>query len=160
MASLNATTTMGMEAVLDETTLGGLGESLQGDLLYPGSDGYDEARALWNALHDRRPALIARCAGASDVATAVNFARAHDIPVAVRGGGHNVAGTGSCDGGLLLDLAQMKGVQVDPGHRSAHAEPGLTWGELDRATQAFGLATPGGICSDAGIAGLTLGGGF
>lgn len=111
-------------------------------------------------MFDKRPALIVRCAEAADVIHAVNFARTHRLPVAVRGGGHNVAGSGACEGGLMLDMARMKDVQIDPATRTARAEPGLTWGEFDRATQAFGLATTGGICSQAGIAGVTLGGGF
>jgi FAD/FMN-containing dehydrogenase len=111
-------------------------------------------------MHDKRPALVARCAGVADVTNSVDFARTHGIPVAVRGGGHNVAGSGACDGGLLLDMSRMKRIRVDPGSRTARAAPGLTWGEFDRETQAFGLATTGGICSEVGIAGLTLGGGY
>jgi FAD binding domain len=129
-------------------------------VLGPGEAGYDRARSLWNAAVDRRPALVVRCAGAADVVRAVDFARERTLPVAVRGGGHNVAGSGACDGGLLLDLSRMKGLRVQPARRTARAEPGLTWGEFDRETQAFGLATTGGVCSEAGIAGVTLGGGF
>jgi FAD/FMN-containing dehydrogenase len=160
MVDLRAITTTGADAVLTEAVVEALEAGLRGALLRPGDGDYDAARALWNAMHDRHPALIVRCAGVADVMTAVNFARTHGIPVAVRGGGHNVAGTGSCDGGLMLDLSRLKGVRVDPVGHTARAEPGLTWGELDHETQAFGLATTGGICSEAGIAGLTLGGGF
>jgi FAD/FMN-containing dehydrogenase len=129
-------------------------------VLRPGDAGYQPARALWNGAIDRRPGLIARCQGAADVAAAIRHARAEGLPVAVRGGGHNVAGTASCDGGLVIDLSPMKGVQVDPGARSAWAQPGLLWGELDHETQGFGLATTGGIVTHTGIAGLTLGGGL
>jgi hypothetical protein len=108
---------------------------------------------------DKRPALIARCLGVSDVINCVNFARTHSLLVSVRGGGHNVAGISICDGGLMIDLSLMKGVRVDPAQGTARAEPGVTWGDLDRETQAFGLVTPGGIISTTGIAGLTLGGG-
>lgn len=160
MEDLKAITTTGADAVLNETVVAALRGSLRGALLCPGEAEYDEARSLWNARFDQRPALIVRCAEASDIIRAVNFARTHSIPVAVRGGGHNVAGSGACDGGLMLDMSRMKRVQVDAANRTARAEPGLTWGEFDRETQAFGLATTGGICSEAGIAGVTLGGGF
>lgn len=160
MADLNVTTTTGTTAVLKEAVVTALQARLRGELLRADNEGYDEARRLWNALFDKRPALIVRCAEASDVIHAVNFARTHQLPVAVRGGGHNVAGHGACEGGLMLDMSRMKQVQVDPATRTARAEPGLTWGEFDRATQEFGLATTGGVCSQAGIAGVTLGGGF
>ena len=150
----------GRGRVIEHAELAALTSSLRGELLLPGDDGYDAARSLWNAMHDRRPALVVRCGDASDVVSSVNFARTHSLPVAVRGGGHNVSGSGSCDGGVLLDMSRLKRVQVDPISRTARAQPGLTWGEFDRATQAFGLATTGGICSEAGIAGVTLGGGF
>jgi FAD/FMN-containing dehydrogenase len=148
------------ERPVGETDATALRERLRGEVLGPGDAGYDEARALWNGAIDRRPGLIARCQGAADVAAAVRHARAEGLPVAVRGGGHNVAGTASCNGGLVLDLSPMKGVQVDPGARSAWAQPGLLWGELDHETQGFGLATTGGIVTHTGIAGLTLGGGI
>ncbi len=134
--------------------------SLRGALLWPGEAGYDEARKVWNGMIDKRPALIARCAGVADVIHCVNFARANNLLVAVRGGGHNIAGNAVCDGGLMIDLSRMKGVRVDPARRTARAEAGLTWGEFDRETQAFGLATTGGQISTTGIAGLTLGGGW
>lgn len=134
--------------------------SLRGPSLCRGEAGYDEARKVWNGTIDRRPALIARCGGVSDVIQCVNFACANDLLVAVRGGGHNIAGNAVCDDGLMIDLSRMKGLRVDPARRVARAEPGLTWGEFDRETQAFGLATTGGQISTTGIAGLTLGGGW
>lgn len=133
---------------------------LQGQLIRPGDADYDAARAVWNGMIDKRPALIARCARADDVIASVNFARENGLLVAVRGGGHNVAGSATCDGGLVIDLSPMKEITVDPEARIASVEGGVTWGELDRETQAFGLAAPGGLISDTGIAGLTLGGGF
>lgn len=133
---------------------------LRGPLLRPGEAGYDDARKVWNGMIDKRPALIARCAGVADVIHCVNFARANNLLVAVRGGGHNLSGNAVCDGGLTIDLSRMKGVRVGPARRTARAEPGLTWGDLDRETQAFGLATTGGQISTTGIAGLTLGGGW
>jgi FAD/FMN-containing dehydrogenase len=134
--------------------------ALRGDLLTPDDADYDRTRQVYNAMIDRRPALIARCAGAADVVAAVTFARAEGLPVSVRGGGHNVSGKAVCDGGLMIDLAPMKACRVDPGCRTARAEPGLTLAEFDHDCQAFGLATPTGIVSPTGIAGLTLGGGI
>jgi len=132
---------------------------VRGDLLGPGDADYDSARAIHNGMIDRHPALIVRCAGVADVITAVTFARAHDLVVAVRGGGHGVPGFAVCDGGLMIDLSRMKSVRVDPVTRTARAEGGCTWGDFDHETQAFGLATTGGIARPTGIAGLTLGGG-
>jgi FAD/FMN-containing dehydrogenase len=132
----------------------------RGALLAPGEEGYDEARRVWNGAIDRRPALIARCAGADDVVEAVRFARDRDLLVSVRGGGHSVAGHGVCDDGLMIDLSLMKAVRVDPAARTARAAGGLLWSDLDRATQQFGLATNGGVISHTGIGGLTLGGGL
>ncbi len=160
MADLKVIATTGADTILKETVVEELRGSLRGELLCPGDSGYDEARSIWNARFDKRPALIVRCAGVSDIISAVNFARTHSTPVAVRGGGHNVSGSGACDGGLMLDMSRLKSVRVDPVSRTARAEPGLTWGEFDRETQAFGLATTGGICSETGIAGVTLGGGY
>jgi FAD/FMN-containing dehydrogenase len=160
MADLKVITTKGTDTVLKEAVVEELRRSLQGELLCPGNEGYDEARSLWNAMFDKRPALIVRCAEAADIISSVNFARTHGIPVAVRGGGHNVSGSGACDGGLMLDMSRLKSVRVDAVNRTARAEPGLTWAEFDRETQGYGLATTGGICSAAGIAGVTLGGGF
>jgi FAD/FMN-containing dehydrogenase len=134
--------------------------TLRGELLTPGEAGYDSARTVWNALIDRRPALIARCAGAADVICCVNFAHDNKFGIAVRGGGHNVAGNAVCDGGMVIDLSRMKGIRVDPVRKTARVEPGVTWGEFDREAQAFGLATTGGICSETGVAGVTLGGGY
>jgi FAD/FMN-containing dehydrogenase len=133
---------------------------LRGTLCLPGEPGYDDARTIWNAMVDRRPAAIVRAAGTADVMRAVAFAREHRMLLAVRGGGHNIAGNAVCDDGLMLDLSPMKSVRVAPDARTARVEPGVTLGELDRETQAFGLATPTGINSTTGIAGLTLGGGF
>jgi FAD/FMN-containing dehydrogenase len=132
----------------------------RGTLLRPGEEGYEEARRVWNGAIDRRPALIARCAGADDVLEAVRFAREHDLAVSVRGGGHAVAGHAVVDGGLMIDLSLMKAVRVDPAARVARAAGGVLLGELDRATQRFGLAVPSGIVSHTGIGGLTLGGGL
>jgi FAD/FMN-containing dehydrogenase len=138
----------------------GLRARFRGALLRPGEEGYEEARRIWNGAIDRRPALIARCAGADDVVEAVRFARERDMVVSVRGGGHAVAGHAVCDGGLMIDLSLMKAIRVDPAARTARAAGGLLWAELDRATQSFGLATTGGIISHTGIGGLTLGGGL
>jgi FAD/FMN-containing dehydrogenase len=145
---------------LDETTVADFRSRLRGGLITPADDGYEGARWVWNANIDRRPALIARCAGVSDVIASVEFARRQDLRVAVRGGGHNVAGHGTVEGGLVIDLSPMKSVHVDPWQRVARAEPGVVWGEFDRETQVHGLATPGGQISNTGVAGLTLGGGF
>lgn len=134
--------------------------NLRGGLIQPGDPVYDEARAVFNAMVDRRPALIVRCKVASDVIVAVEFAGEHDLSVAVRGGGHSVSGNAVCDGGLVIDLSQMNGVQVDPATRRARVEGGATWGDFDHAAQAFGLATTGGIVPTTGVAGLTLGGGL
>ena len=142
------------------TDLERLRDSLHGPLVLPGDKGYDEARSIWNGAIDRRPACIARCTGVVDVIAAVRFARERDLQVAVRSGGHGVGGHALCDGGLVIDLSPMKGIRVDPGRRTARAEAGVLWGELDRATQHFGLATVGGIVTHTGIAGLTLGGGI
>jgi len=160
MADLRVTMNTGAEAVLGEGVVEAFRASLRGPLLHAGEDGYEEARKVWNGMIDRCPALIARCAGVADVITCVNVARANDLLMAVRGGGHNIAGHAVCDGGLMIDLSRMKGMRVDPVRRTAHAEPGLTWGEFDHETQAFGLATTGGQVSTTGIAGLTLGGGW
>src|SRR4029077_2472047 len=133
---------------------------LRGPLLRPGEGGYDDARKVWNGMIDRRAALVARCAGAADVVAAVRFARTHELLVSVRGGGHNIAGNAVCEGGLLIDLSPMRAVRIDPARRTARVEPGATLGEFDKEAQAFGLATPLGINSTTGVAGLTLGGGF
>jgi FAD binding domain len=125
----------------------------------PGEEGYDEARSIWNAMIDRRPAAIVRCSGTADVIAAVRFAREHDRLVAVRGGGHNVAGDAVSDGGFVIDLSRLRGASIDPEARIARVQPGTTWADLDHETQAFGLAVPGGLVSMTGVAGFTLGGG-
>lgn len=135
-------------------------QNFQGRIIHPLDADYDEARAVWNGMIDKYPALIARCAGVADVIEAVNFAREEQLLVAVRGGGHNVAGHATCDGGIVIDLSAMKGIHVDPEKRTVRAQGGVTWGEIDRETQIFGLAVPGGVVSTTGIAGLTLGGGL
>ncbi len=140
--------------------LGDLRASLRGELLTPADPDYDEARKLWNGMIDKRPAAIARCTGTADVISAVKFARRNDLAVTVRGGGHNVAGKALRDGALAIDLSPMKGLRVDPKLKTARAQGGVTWGEFDRETVAFDLVTTGGTVSTAGIAGLTLGGGF
>ncbi len=132
----------------------------EGPLLIPGGEDYERSRRIWNGIIDRRPSLIARCASPADVRAAVKLARAEKLKVSVRGGGHGVAGTAVCDGGLMIDLSPMKDVHVDPLAREAAAAPGVLWGEFDRAAEAHGLATTGGQVSHTGIAGLTLGGGL
>ena len=137
-----------------------LHNSLHGPVIGPEDDDYDEARKIWNGAIDRRPAWIARCTGVADVVAAVGFARERDLLVGVRSGGHGVGGQAVPDGGLMIDLSPMKGIRVDAATRTARAEAGVLWGELDRETQLFGLATVGGIVTHTGIAGLTLGGGI
>jgi len=137
-----------------------LRKSVRGAVLCPGEPGYDEARTIPNAMIDRRPAIIARCAGAADVIACVRFAREHDILVSIRGGGHSVAGKSVCEGGLMIDLSAMKGIRVDRIQRTVRAQPGLKLGEFDRETQAFGLATTQGVVPTVGMSGLTLGGGW
>jgi FAD/FMN-containing dehydrogenase len=147
-------------AAIKDEAVAELRTSLRGLLLRPGDNGYETARHVWNGMIDKHPALIARCTGVADVIAAIQFARTHDLLVAVRGGGHNVAGNAVCDGGLVIDLSMMKGIRVDPAARTVRAEGGVTWGDLDHETQAIGLATTGGLISTTGIAGFTLGGGF
>jgi len=137
-----------------------LGNKIDGEILVSGQDGYDGARAVWNAMIDRKPALIARCKNADDVVKTVIYARDHNLPMSVRGGAHNVAGHAVCDDGVMIDLSQMRSVQVDADNRRARVEGGATWGDVDSETQKFGLATPGGLISDTGVAGLTLSGGI
>ena len=150
----------GGEAGLTTETVDKLKQSIRGKVLTAASAEYNEVRTIWNAMIDKRPALIVRCASAADVMRAVRFAAEHKLLVAVRGGGHNIAGNAICDGGLMIDLSLMKSVRVDAGGMTARVEPGVTLGEFDRDAQAFGLATPVGINSTTGVAGLTLGGGF
>ena len=149
-----------MSGATSEGSVQLLGEVLSGPVLAPGERGYDEVRLVHNGLIDRHPAVIARCLHTADVADAVNFGRREGLEISVRGGGHNVAGRAVTEGGLMIDLSLMKGVHVDPARRAARAQAGVTVGELDRATAAFGLATPSGVVSTTGIAGLTLGGGI
>ncbi|MBV9602438.1 MAG: FAD-binding oxidoreductase [Chloroflexi bacterium] len=137
-----------------------LAQNVRGHVLRAGDDEFEAARHVWNGMIDRRPKLIVRCAGAADVVAAVNVAREQKLPLAVRAGGHSAAGNSVCDDGLMIDLSLMKSIRLDPGQRIARAEPGATWAEFDRETQAFGLATTGGVVSTTGIAGLTLGGGI
>ena len=137
-----------------------LRERAHGEIFRPGDDGYDSARQIWNAAIDKRPGLILRCTGVADVIAGVNFARANGLLLAVRSGGHNVAGTALCDGGIVLDLSSMKGIRVDPAARTVRVQAGVTNGDFDRETQAFGLSSTTGIASTTGLAGLTLGGGI
>ena len=137
-----------------------LASRFSGQLLQPTDAGYEEARKVHNGLVDKRPALIARCRGVADVVDAVNLAHELKLEVAVRGGGHNVAGRATVDGGLMIDLALMKGIHVDPQARTVRAQGGVTWAEFNRETQLHGLAVTGGVVSSTGIAGLTLGGGL
>ena len=160
MAERRLRTLMGGDRTLDDSLVDKFAARLGGALLRPSDAGYDAARTVWNGMVDKRPALIARCAGTADVIECVRFAREHDILVSVRGGGHNYAGKSVCDGGLMIDLSPMKGIRVDPARRTARAQAGLRLGEFDRETQAFGLATTLGVNTDTGIAGLTLGGGY
>jgi FAD/FMN-containing dehydrogenase len=137
-----------------------LANTFAGQLLQPTDLGYEEARRVHNGLVDKWPAVIARCRGLADIADAVHMARTLTLEVAVRGGGHNVAGRATLDGGVMIDLSPMKGIHVDPKARTARAQGGVTWGEFNRETQVHGLATTGGVVSSTGIAGLTLGGGL
>lgn len=143
-----------------QDTIDTFATKLEGDLVTPGSDRYDDARSVWNGMIDRRPALIARCLTPGDVVTAVDFARQRDLLIAVRGGGHNVAGHGTCDDGLVLDLSPMDAVSVDPRKRTARVQGGAVWAQVDDATTPHGLAVPNGLVSTTGVGGLTLGGGF
>jgi FAD/FMN-containing dehydrogenase len=158
--AIPAISRLGKELLLTSRQVMDLRGALRGPLLLAGSDGYDGARRIWNGAFDKRPAMIARCAGAADVTECVHFARAHDLLVAVRGGGHSLPGHSTCDGGLVIDLSGMRSVRVDPVARIAYVEPGVLLGELDREAQAFELAVPAGTVSHTGVAGLTLGGGI
>src|SRR5438876_11537025 len=160
MSERRIITTSGTERSIKGAVIDKLASDLRGALLCCDDPGYDAARKVWNGMVDKRPALIARCAGTEDVIACVRFARDHDLLVSVRGGGHNYAGKSVCDGGLMIDLSPMKGIHVDAGRRVARAQAGLRLGEFDRETQAVGLATTLGVNTDTGIAGLTLGGGY
>ena len=145
---------------VDRNVVEQLRSVVRGPVFEPGDDGYDDARTIYNVIHDRRPGAVVRAGSAADVVAAVNGARDNDLVLAVRGGSHGIAGFGTCDGGLVLDLGSLRGLRVDPRRQTVRAEPGLTWGDLNHATHAFGLAVTGGIVSTTGIAGLTLGGGL
>jgi len=160
MTDLHIRNIDGKNSIVRAAELEQLASALRGELLTSDSPGYDQARSLWNAMIDRRPALVARCTGTADVIRAVDFARRHSLLVAVRGAGHNVAGNAVCDGGFVIDLSAMRSVRVDPQSRIAQVGPGATLGDFDHEAQAFGLATPLGINSTTGVGGLTLGGGF
>jgi FAD/FMN-containing dehydrogenase len=149
-----------MEIGFDADAVQELQTGFRGPIMRPGEPLYDATRRVWNGMIDRKPALIARPSGVTDVIHAVNVAREHGWLLSIRGGGHNVSGNAVADGGLMLDMSLLKGMRVDPAHRTARAQAGLTWGEFDRETQAFGLACTGGQISTTGIRGLTLGGGI
>lgn len=146
--------------MFSETDIQKFKAQLRGELIQRGDPHYEEARKVFNGMIDKRPALIVRCVGVADVIAAVHFARETDVLVSIRGGGHGVVGNAVCDDGLVIDLSAMKSVRIDPKKRTARAEGGVTWGDFDHETQAFGLATTGGIVPSTGIAGLTLGGGI
>lgn len=143
--------------VIGEATLADLRDAVVGDVLAATDQGFDDARRVWNGAIDRHPAVVARCTGTTDVIAALEFARSKGLPIAVRAGGHNLAGFGTCDGGLVLDLSPMKGTRVDPAAGTVQAQGGVVWGELGRETQAFGYATTGGLVSTTGVAVFTPG---
>ncbi|HLW47302.1 MAG TPA: FAD-binding oxidoreductase [bacterium] len=149
-----------LDLASDVTAVNGLKARLRGVLLLPADAGYDDARSLWNAMIDRRPAAIVRCLGAGDVVAGIQFARERGIALSIKGGGHNIAGLAVCDGGLMLDMSPMRGVWVDAAARIAQVQPGCLLGDVDRETQLYGLAAGLGFVSSTGVAGLTLGGGF
>ena len=159
-SNIDAVASDGKQITLSQLDVDDFRASLRGQLLVPSSAGYDDARKVWNGMFDRKPALIARCAGAADVVQSVNFARSHGLLLAVRGGGHSLSGQSVCDNGLMIDLSQMNGVRVDPTRQRARVEPGARLGDLDRESLSFGLVTTTGTVSHTGAAGLTLGGGF
>jgi len=160
MSELRVQTRTGSTTHLTDSVLEAFRANLRGQLVLPGEADYAERRRLWNGMIDKHPAIIVRCAGTADVIASVNLARDHDLLFAVRGGGHNVAGSASCDGGMVIDLSDMRSVRVDPDVPVARVEGGATLGDLDHETQAFGLAAPLGVVSRTGVAGLTLGGGY
>ena len=149
-----------IQPIADDAALNTLRSSLRGELIRREDNEYDTIRSIWNGMIDRRPALIARCLGVADVRAALSFARAHQLAVSVRGGGHNIAGLAVSDGSMMIDLSRMRGVRVDPSSRTAHAQAGCLLSDVDRETQVHGLAAVLGFVSTTGIAGLTLGGGF
>ena len=160
MTDLKIATLSGDYTVISEAAVEDFRGSLHGESLLSDDAGYDSARRIWNAMIDKRPALIARCTGTADVINSVNFARENGLLISVRGGGHNFPGNSVCNDGLMIDLSRMTGVRVDPASRTVRAQGGTKWGAFDHETQAFGLAAPGGTDLDTGIAGLTLGGGI
>jgi FAD/FMN-containing dehydrogenase len=160
MTEIRLASLQGGAIALGSENIDALRQTLRGTVCLPAEAGYDEARTIWNAMIDRRPGVVVRARGAADIMRAVNFARNHGVLLAVRAGGHNIAGNAVCEGGLLLDLSLMRGVWVDVVRRTARVEPGATLGDFDKEAQTFGLATPLGINSTTGVAGLTLGGGF
>ena len=159
MTDLRVITSDGGNRILEEATVQDFAANLRGPLLRPGDSGYDEARRVWNGMIDRRPALIARCAGVADVIAAVRFAREQNLIFSIKGGGHNVTGNAVCEGGLVIDPSRMRSIRVDPVSLTVRAEAGVLGAEIDQETQAFGLSTPVGSVSSTGIGGLTLGGG-
>ena len=159
MSQTELRTRDGQATTVSDDAITALTDVLRGRLVQPSGADYDDARAVWNGMVDRHPALIVQCAGVADVVTSVNFAKEHDLLVAVRGGGHNAAGNAVCDDGLVIDLSLMTSVRVDPLAQTVRAEGGVTIGELDHESQAFGLAVPMGVVTATGIAGLTLAGG-
>ncbi len=160
MSTVAALNREGAPLALDQKLVDGLRAALRGPLLLAGDAGYEEARSVWNAMIDRRPALVARCLGVADVVAGVRFARESGIALSMKGGGHNISGLAVAEGGLMLDLSLMRGVWVDPRSRIARAQAGCLLGDVDRETQLHGLAAVLGFVSATGIAGLTLGGGF
>ena len=158
--AVNAATLTGTQSRISDEELEELRAQLRGPVLTSSDEGLSDVREVFNAMHKGMPELTIRCSGTADVVDAVNFARQHGMAVAVRGGGHSIAGLSAIDGGMLIDLSPMDGVQVDPDARTAYVQGGALWGDVDRETQAFGLVTPGGVVSDTGVAGLTLGGGY
>jgi FAD/FMN-containing dehydrogenase len=160
MSALRLAKTRASEPMLPGPDVSELKQGIRGQLVLPGDPTYDQARRVWNGMVDKRPAAVIYCAGADDVVASVTFARSHNLLVAVRAGGHNIAGSSACDAGLVIDLSRMKQIAIDPVRRLARAEAGLNLGEFDTATQAHGLATTLGVNADTGISGLTLGGGF
>ena len=160
MSGLQVKTRTNGEVTLQEDTVRKFKESLRGELILSDDAGYDDARSIWNAMIDRRPALIARCLGVADVVTCVNFAREHGLILSIKSGGHNISGLAVCEGGLMLDMSRMRGVWVDSATRTTRAQAGCLLGDVDRETQVHGLAAVLGFISNTGVAGLTLGGGF
>ncbi|HSE42543.1 MAG TPA: FAD-binding oxidoreductase [Acidobacteriota bacterium] len=160
MSALKIVSLSGQEKTLDKSTIEQLQTQLRGEIILSDHEAYEKVRTLWNAMADKRPSVIAQCAGTADVIHCIKFARDHGLLTAIRGGGHNAAGNASCNYGFVIDLSRMKGMRVDPSTKTVRAQAGVTWGEFDRETQYFALATTGGAVPTTGIAGLTLGGGL